>query len=72
MILFIVYCLVYERFVFINALMPDAMDIQPIEGINLAIVYGFALIVGAFVLAIVYGMLCRDESEAKSDEESSK
>jgi hypothetical protein len=32
-----------------------------VAGLNLAIVYGFALIVVAFALALVYGMLCRNE-----------
>jgi dipeptide/tripeptide permease len=34
-------------------------------GINLAVWYGFALIAGALVLAIVYAWLCRRAALAK-------
>ena len=59
--LFAVYLLLYGGFVFLNAFSATTMDIQPIPGINLAIVYGFVLIVGAFVLAMVYGVMCKSE-----------
>jgi uncharacterized membrane protein (DUF485 family) len=35
------------------------MEETPFAGLNLAILYGLALIVGAFVLSIIYGWLCR-------------
>jgi hypothetical protein len=35
------------------------MDVVPAAGVNLAIWYGFALIVVALLLALVYGHLCR-------------
>ena len=68
-ILFSIYVLLYGGFVFANALTPDVMDIQPLDGINLAIVYGLALIIGAFVLAIIYGMLCRPEEVSSSSDQ---
>ncbi|MEZ6090905.1 MAG: DUF485 domain-containing protein [Pirellulaceae bacterium] len=61
LILFFVYLLLYGGFVFLNALSPDSMDWQPIEGINLAISYGFVLIIGAFLMALLYGLLCKTE-----------
>lgn len=67
LILFFVYLLLYGGFVFLNALSPDSMDIQPIEGINLAIVYGFALIIGAFLMAVLYGLLCKTDPTNGSD-----
>lgn len=33
-----------------------------IAGLNLAIIYGFALILGALVMALLYGLLCRSEA----------
>ncbi|WP_417851391.1 DUF485 domain-containing protein [Thalassoglobus sp.] len=65
--LFAVYLLFYSGFVLLNAFSPDTMRATPIEGINLAIIYGFGLIIAAFVLAILYGFLCR--SEVPNDEE---
>ena len=69
LILFSIYVLLYGGFVFTTALWPDAMDIQPFDGINLAIVYGFVLIIGAFVLAIIYGVMCGPEQENDAAEE---
>ena len=59
--LFAVYLVLYLGFVLINAFAADRMDTIVLAGLNLAIVYGFALIVFAFVLAIIYGTLCRTE-----------
>lgn len=57
--LFAVYLLLYGGFVGINAFAPQWMEIRPLAGINLAILYGMGLIVAAFVLALLYGWLCR-------------
>ena len=46
--------------------MPSPTDHSSTDagiGVNLAIVYGFALIVVAFVLAIIYMTLCRDRGD---------
>ena len=61
MILFVIYLLMYLGFVLINAFAPDVMDTITVAGLNLAIVYGFALIAVALVLALVYGLLCRSD-----------
>ena len=53
--LFGIYLLLYGGFVLLAAFSPDAMDL-PIAGVNLAVWYGFALIVSAIVLAVLYGM----------------
>jgi hypothetical protein len=37
------------------------MEALPLAGVNLAVLYGFALILAAFVLALLYGVLCRKE-----------
>ena len=62
--LFTVYTLFYAGFVLLNAFAADTMEWLPFAGINLAIWYGFGLIIGAFVLAGVYGFLCRERSES--------
>lgn len=58
--LFGVYCVFYGGFVWLNGFWPEVMESTPWAGINWAILYGFALILAAFVLAVVYGLLCRD------------
>lgn len=60
--LFGVYCLFYAGFVLLNAFAPKVMELTPFGGVNLAIWYGFALIGGALVLALLYAWLCRDRS----------
>jgi uncharacterized membrane protein (DUF485 family) len=61
LILFTIYLAFYLGFVFLNAFSPETMRATPIEGVNLAILYGFGLIVTAFVMAILYGFLCKEE-----------
>lgn len=59
LVLFGIYVLLYGGFVMLNAFSPDSMEITPVAGINLAILYGFGLIVAALILALLYGWLCR-------------
>ncbi len=56
--LFVVYLICYAGFVGLNAFAPQAMAQTPLPGINLAILYGFGLIVLALALALLYGLLC--------------
>ena len=70
LILFAVYLVLYLCFVLINAFAADVMDTIVLAGLNLAIVYGFALIVIALVLALVYGMMCRSEPVEKKTKKS--
>ncbi len=62
LILFTVYLLFYGGFVFINAFDPASMEKTPFAGLNLAVLYGFALIIGAVVLSAIYGVMCGDAS----------
>ncbi len=71
-ILFAVYSLFYGSFVLLNAFTPDMMEIRPVAGINLAILYGFGLIIVALVLSLVYGMMCQTESSEPTDSEAPK
>lgn len=65
--LFAVYLLLYGGFVLINTFAPETMERTPIAGINLAILYGFALIIGAAALSLLYGFLCTAEDETTTD-----
>lgn len=56
--MFLVYALVYAGFVAINVTAPLAMEREIVLGLNLAVVYGFFLIVFALALALVYTRMC--------------
>lgn len=70
--LFAFYLLLYGGFVFLNAFFPKTMEVMPLEGINLAILYGFGLIVVAFAMALLYGFLCKNSDETNGDKEGSR
>lgn len=59
--LFGVYLMLYGGFVLLNAFAPQTMEITPVGGINLAILYGFGLIIAALILALIYGAICKGE-----------
>lgn len=56
--LFIIYALVYAGFVFIGVSKPEIMGIRIFFGLNLAIVYGFGLIVLAIIMGFLYNAAC--------------
>jgi len=58
-VLFVLYLLFYGGFMFLNAFDPEAMEQTPLAGVNLAVLYGLALIAVAFLLALVYDAACR-------------
>ena len=58
LILFGVYSLVYVGFVVINTLTPQTMGAQIFLGLNLAVVYGFGLILLAIVMGLIYNHVC--------------
>ncbi len=72
LILFFVYLALYGAFVLVNAFSPTTMEITPVAGVNLAILYGFGLIIAALVLALVYGCLCRSADGDWADKEGDK
>ncbi|TWU05108.1 DUF485 domain-containing protein [Stieleria varia] len=61
LILFAIYLSIYLGFVVLSAFASGVMEKRVLMGLNLAIVYGFALIIGAFVMAMIYGLMCRSE-----------
>jgi uncharacterized membrane protein (DUF485 family) len=57
--MFLAYAVVYAGFVAINVLKPVLMETRIVFGLNLAVFYGFGLIVLALILALVYNHACR-------------
>ena len=69
--LFMVYLALYLGFVLISAFAPEVMERTPIAGINLAILYGFGLIIGALALSLIYGFMCNDDDGSADQPEVS-
>jgi uncharacterized membrane protein (DUF485 family) len=61
LVLFFFYLLFYGTFVYLSAFNGDFMARQVFAGVNVAIVYGFALIIVAIVLALIYLQSCHPE-----------
>jgi len=60
-VLFLVYLLLYVGFIYLSAFQRERMAVEVIGRVNLAVVYGFALIAAAFIMALLYMVLCRRE-----------
>jgi uncharacterized membrane protein (DUF485 family) len=56
--MFLVYAVIYVGFVAVNVISPLTMEKTVMLGLNLAVVYGFGLIIIALVLALVYNRAC--------------
>ncbi len=59
LVLFFLYLLLYIGFVGISAFAPSWMEWRPMNGMNLALLYGFGLILAALALAFVYGLFAK-------------
>lgn len=57
-IMFFIYTIVYAGFVLIGLTKPELMGLELIGGQNIAIIYGFGLIVLAIVMGFIYNYLC--------------
>jgi uncharacterized membrane protein (DUF485 family) len=66
--LFGLYLVLYAAFVLIAAFQPEVMEQKPLAGVNVAIWYGFGLIISATVLALVYGWACATKPSGIADE----
>lgn len=72
LILFGFYSLIYAGFVIVNTWWPKAMETKILLGLNLAVFYGFFLIILAIVMGIIYNHFCtkmEDKLNAVSEEE---
>jgi uncharacterized membrane protein (DUF485 family) len=68
LLLFAIYLVLYGGFVLLAAFSPQTMEITPLAGVNLAIWYGFGLIVAALVLALIYGWASRLSNGGKKSD----
>lgn len=70
---FIFYCIVYSGFVIINTLSPTTMSMQTFFGLNLAVLYGFGLIILAIVMGLIYNIICTNiEDSMNKDAEATE
>jgi len=69
LIMLAVYTATYLAFILINVIKPTIMGTIVLGGLNLAIVYGFALIVIALVLALAYNWACTRHEKSFEGEE---
>jgi uncharacterized membrane protein (DUF485 family) len=66
--LFVLYTIVYAGFILVNVLSPEFMGID-VGSFNVAIAYGFGLIIFAILLALIYNHIStRVEEWLKVDE----
>lgn len=71
-IMFFIYAIIYGGFIAINVVNAELMELPIVLGLNLAMVYGFILIVTALVMALVYNHLCTKRERAlKTSKEQS-
>lgn len=61
LVLFFIYLVFYGAFVYLSAFNGELMAKQAFAGVNVAIMYGFALIIVAIVLALIYLQTCLSE-----------
>jgi uncharacterized membrane protein (DUF485 family) len=64
--MFILYAIIYAGFVLISTLNPELMA-SDIGSLNLAVIYGFGLLLFALMLAVVYNAICSAAEEAFSE-----
>jgi hypothetical protein len=70
--MFVFYSLFYASFVAINLLIPSVMGLIVFQGLNLATIYGFSLIIVALIEALVYDGLCRKKEAELAQAEEQK
>lgn len=70
--MFLFYGLFYAGFVAINLIRPLLMEASVFMGLNLATVYGFALIVVALIEALIYDYLCRRQEHLLGQQDKGK
>ncbi len=70
--MFIVYAVIYAGFVIINVVQPKLMEMEVLFGMNLAVVYGFGLIIFALILALIYNHMCTTREKELTREAADK
>ena len=69
LVLFAFYVLLYGGFVLLNAFSPETMEVTPLAGVNLAVLFGFGLIAVALIEALIYGWLCKRPADDEASGE---
>ncbi len=65
--MFLGYAAIYVGFVALNIISPTIMEKTVFLGLNLAVVYGFGLIIVALIMALIYNGACgKKEQELNS------
>lgn len=64
-----VYGTVYIVFVIVNVVWPKAMGWIVVAGLNVAVLWGFFLIILALVLALIYNAACTKREKTHEREE---
>lgn len=67
--LFLAYLVLYAGFTVIGVFKPELMGLRIVFGLNLAIVYGFGLIIVAIVMGWIYHMICSGYEDKMNKEE---
>jgi uncharacterized membrane protein (DUF485 family) len=65
--MFFVFAAIYAVFVGLNVADPLAMECVIFAGLNLAVVYGFGLIILAIIMALVYEKMCSKQEDLLAD-----
>ena len=65
--MFAIYSLLYVGFVAINLIKPQMMESTVLSGLNLAVVYGFGLIIVALIQALLYDAMCNRRERALAE-----
>jgi uncharacterized membrane protein (DUF485 family) len=63
LVLFFIYFLLYTVFVLMNVLTPDIMQKEILFGVNLAIIYGFIIILSAIFSGFAFHVVCTRAEE---------
>ena len=71
LIMFAIYCVFYLAFILIAVLSPKLMGAN-VGKLNVAITYGFALIVIAIIQALLYNHICSKREKADIEAEKGK
>jgi len=65
--MFLIYAVIYAAFTAINVASPRTMEAVVFAGLNLAVVYGFGLIVVALIMALIYNAACSARERSMSE-----
>ena len=68
--LFAFYGVIYLGFILVNVLNPEFMKTEVLFGVNLAIIYGFTLIILAIVMGLIYNYICTKKEDEMNKEEA--